>query len=76
LREKKKYFGPRLEHDGLLGGREAKVLLKKLSAMLAAKWEKPYSEVCRYLNARNIIAIVRAAHLFCLRGSRIPTRKM
>jgi hypothetical protein len=27
--------------DGLLD-REAKILLKKLSALLAAKWEKPY----------------------------------
>jgi hypothetical protein len=27
-------------------GKEAKILLKKLSARLAEKWEKPYSEVC------------------------------
>ena len=53
--------------DGLLG-KEAKILLKKLSAMLAEKWEKPYSEVCGYVNARMSIAIVRATHL-CLRGS-------
>jgi hypothetical protein len=45
--------------DGLLG-REAKILLKKLSALLAAKWEKPYSQVCGYVNARMSIAIVRA----------------
>jgi hypothetical protein len=31
--------------DGLIG-KEAKTLLKKLSALLAEKWEKPYSEVC------------------------------
>jgi hypothetical protein len=36
--------------DGLLG-KEAKTLLKKLSALLAKKWEKSYSEVCGYANA-------------------------
>jgi hypothetical protein len=34
-----------------LFGKEAKTLLKKLSALLAEKWEKPYSEVCSYVNA-------------------------
>jgi hypothetical protein len=41
-------------------GEEAKILLKKLSAMLAEKWEKPHSEVCGYVDARMSIAIVRA----------------
>jgi hypothetical protein len=61
-RKKKKYLGACLEHnvvtfspfvvstDGFLG-KEAKILLRKLSAMLAEKWEKPYSEVCGYVNA-------------------------
>ena len=83
--KKKKYLGACLEQrrhfspfvvstDGLLG-KEAKILLKKLSLRLAEKWEKPYSEVCGFVNARMSIAIVRATHL-CLRGSRIPTSKM
>jgi hypothetical protein len=83
--KKKKYLGACLEQrrhfspfvvstDGLLG-KEAKILLRKLSAMLAAKWEKLYSEVCGYVNARMSIAIVRAIHL-CIRGSRVPTGKM
>jgi hypothetical protein len=57
--KKKKYLGACLEQrrhfspfvvsaDGLLG-EEAKILLRKLSAMLAEKWEKPYSEVCAML---------------------------
>jgi hypothetical protein len=50
-------------------------LLKKLSALLAEKWEKPYSEICGYVNARMSIAMVRATHL-CLRGYRIPTSQM
>ena len=60
--------------DGLLG-KEARTLLKKLSTMLSDKWNKPYSQVCGYVNARMSIAIVRATHL-CLRGSRIPTSQM
>jgi hypothetical protein len=54
--KKKKYLEPCLEQrryftpfvvstDGLLG-KEAKTLLKRLSALLSEKWEKPYSEVC------------------------------
>jgi hypothetical protein len=60
--------------DGLLG-KESRTLLKKLSALLAEKWEKPYSKICGYVNARMSIAMVRATHL-CLRDSRIPTSQM
>jgi hypothetical protein len=62
--------------DGLIG-KEAKTLLKRLSALLAEKWEKWYAEVCgyRYVNARMSIAIVQATHL-CLKGSRIPISHM
>jgi hypothetical protein len=80
--KKKKYLGACLAQrrhftpfvvstDGLLG-REAK---RFLSTLLVVKWEKPYSHVCGYVNARMSIAIVRATHL-CLRGSRIPTSRM
>ena len=83
--KKKKYLEPCLEQrrhfspfvvstDGLLG-KEAKTLLKKLSAVLAAKWDKPYSQICGYVNARMSIAILRATHM-CLRGSRVPTSRM
>ena len=85
--KKKKYLGVCLKQrrhfspfvvssDGLLS-KEAKILLKKLSTQLTEKWEKPYSEVCGYVNARRAcmsIATVRATHLY-LRGSRIPTSK-
>jgi hypothetical protein len=75
--EQSRYFSPFVASsaDGLLG-KEAKILLRKLSAMLAEKWEKPYAEVCGYANARMSIAIVRPTHL-CICGSRsIPTGKM
>jgi hypothetical protein len=83
--KKKKYLQPCLEQrrhftpfvastDGLIG-KEGKVMLKRLSALLANKWTKPYSEVCGYVNARMSIASVRGLHM-CLRGSRVPTNKM
>jgi hypothetical protein len=86
MRETKKYLEACLEQlrrltplvvfTDSLRGKEAKILLKKLSALLAEKWEKPYSKVRGdYVNARIIIATVRATHL-CLRGSRIPTGQM
>jgi hypothetical protein len=74
--EQRRHFSPFVvSTDGLVLGKEAKILLRKLSAMLAEKWEKPCSEVCGYVNARMSIAVVRATHL-CIRGSRIPTGKM
>jgi hypothetical protein len=33
----------------VLLGKKAKTLLKKLSVLLAEKWEKPYSQVCGYV---------------------------
>jgi hypothetical protein len=43
--------------------------------LLAEKWEKPYSEICGYVNAWMSIAMVRATNLY-LRGSRIPTSRI
>jgi hypothetical protein len=39
----RRHFTPFVVSTDSLLGREAKILLKKLSALLAAKWEKPYS---------------------------------
>ncbi len=73
--EQRRHFTPFVvSTDGLIG-KEAQTFLKKLSTLLAEKWEKPYSVVCGYVNAQMSIAIVRATHL-CLRGSRIPTSQM
>jgi hypothetical protein len=55
---------------GLLG-KESRTLLKKVSTLLAEKWEKPYSEICGYANAQMGMAMVRATHL-CLRGLPYP----
>ena len=55
--------------------REASTFAKRLSAKLATKWQKTYSQVCGYVNALLSIAIVRTTHL-CLRQSRIPTHRI
>jgi hypothetical protein len=49
--------------DGLID-REAKTLMKKLSAMLAEKWEKLYAEVCGCVNAQMSIAIIQVTHTY------------
>jgi hypothetical protein len=69
------HFSPFLDStDGLLG-KESHTLLKKLSALLVEKWEKPYSEICSYFNARMSIAMDKATHI-CLQGSQIPMNQM
>jgi hypothetical protein len=73
--EQRRHFSPFMAStDGLLG-KESRTLPSKPSALLAEKWEKPYSEICGYVNARMSIAIVPSTHL-CLRGSRISTSQM
>jgi hypothetical protein len=73
--EQRRHFTPFVvSTDGQIGP-EAEVLLKRLSALLADKWCKPYSEVCGHVNARMSIAIARATHI-CIRGSRISTGRI
>ena len=60
--------------DGLLG-LEARNVLKQLARRLAVKWQKPYSQVCGIVRSRISIACVRASHQ-CIRGTRIPAKKM
>ena len=69
--EQRRHFSPFVVSTDCLLGKEAKMMLKKLSARLAEKWEKPCSEVCGHVNARMSIVIVRATHL-CIRGSLVP----
>ena len=46
-------------------------MAQRRTVMLAEKWQRPYAEVCGYVNAQMSIAIIRATHL-CIRGSRVP----
>ncbi len=73
--EQRRHFTPFVvSTDGMMG-REASTFAKRLSAKLAEKWQKPYSQVCGYVNVRLSIATVRATHL-CLRGSRVPAHNI
>jgi len=47
--------------DGMFGF-EARVFLMRLAKLLAEKWEKPYSTVRAFINARMSIALVRATN--------------
>ena len=60
--------------DGMFGF-EARAFLKRLAKLLAEEWEKPYSIVRGFINARMSIALVRATNR-CIRGSRTPASNM
>jgi hypothetical protein len=73
--EQRRHFTPFVVPTNGLVGREAAELLKRLSLRLSEKWERPYSVVRGFVNARMSITIVRASHL-CLRGSRVPLSRI
>jgi len=54
---------------------EARAFLKRLAKLLAKEWEKLYSIVMGFINARMSIALVRAMNR-CIRGSRTPASNM
>jgi len=56
-------------------GFEARAFLKRLAKLLAEEWEKLYSTVMGFINARMSISLVRATNR-CIRGSRIPVSNM
>jgi hypothetical protein len=44
--EQRQHFSPFVMSTNGMIGREARFILKRLSACLAKKWEKPYSDMC------------------------------
>ena len=50
-------------------GKEARAAEKRLAALLAAKWQRQYSEMVSYVRMRMSLSIVRSVSL-CLRGDR------
>ena len=73
--ENRRHFTPFVvSADGLLG-REANTYLRRIAALLAVKWDRPYSQVCGFVKARMAIAIVRATSR-TLRGSRVPFKRL
>lgn len=73
--ERRKDFTPMVYSVDGMPGREAKFAEKRLAALLAAKWQRPYSQMAHYVRSRMAISIVRANSLL-IRGSRDrrPTR--
>jgi hypothetical protein len=69
------HVSPFVQCTGGLLGKESQTFLKKLSALLAEKCEKGYSEICGFVNAEMSIAIVQATHL-CLQGSQSQLAKL
>jgi len=60
--------------DGIFG-REGEMFVKKLSEDIAAKWDRPESQVTEWVRTRLSFAVVRAVHL-CIRGSRKKWRSL
>jgi len=60
--------------DGMLSS-EAEFFVRRMSAFLAAKWERPYSVMIGWVRAHLSFAILRGA-LLCVRGSRTKWRSL
>jgi hypothetical protein len=71
---RRRHFTPLVFSVDGLRGAEATAASKKLAALLAAKWDRAYSEVCGYVRSRLAIALVRTTTM-CLRGTRDPTAR-
>ena len=50
-------------------GREATTFYKRLSSLLAFKWDQPYSSTMSWLRCRITFSLLRSA-IQCLRGAR------
>ena len=83
--EKKKYSEACLAHhasftplcfsvDGMLGT-EARFFLRRLADRLSSKWERPYSLVMGWVQARLLFAVLRAT-MICVRGSRVKWKSL
>ncbi|MGL4997609.1 MAG: hypothetical protein ACRC5T_01270, partial [Cetobacterium sp.] len=67
--ENRRHFTPLVFSVDGLSGTEATAAMQRLSAKLATKWGRTYSEVCGFVRSRLSLALVRSAHI-CLRGTR------
>ena len=67
--ERRKSFTPLVFSCDGMKGPQAKAALRRLAKVLSDKWERPYSQVCNYVNSQMAIALVRATST-CLHGAR------
>jgi hypothetical protein len=71
--EKRATFTPILATCDAIFDHEATVYMKRLSSLLASKWNQHYSQVHGWLKARMQVCILRSVSL-CIRGSRSKWR--
>ena len=72
--ERRRQFTPLVFSVDGLRGKETDAAAKRLASLLAAKWNRAYSDVCNYVRSRLAIALVRSTSM-CLRGARDPTAR-
>jgi len=70
--DRRRQFTPLVFSVDGMRGKEAEAAGKRLASLLAAKWKRPYSDVCAFVRSRLAMALVRATSL-CIRGARDPT---
>ena len=68
----RRHFSPFVASVDGMFGREATTVAKRLAAVLASKWQRPYSVVCSYVKSRLAIDVIRSTNR-CMRGSRTPS---
>ncbi len=73
--ERRRSFTPLVYSVDGLACKEAQAFERRVASLLAAKWDRQYSEMVGFVRTRMSIAIVRANTLL-LRGARSNTRAM
>ena len=71
-RERRRDFTPMCYSVDGLASKETRAAEQRLAGLLAAKWERPYSEMACYVRTRMSLALVRSNTLL-LRGGRSKT---
>ena len=56
-------------------GTEARFFLHRLANRLSPTWERPYSLVISWVQARLLFAVLRAT-MICVRGSRVKWKSL
>ena len=72
--ERRRQFTPLVFSVDGMAGAECKAAIKRLSQLLAEKWQTQYSVVCGYVRSQIQIALARSASL-CIRGARAPSNR-
>jgi hypothetical protein len=70
-KDRRKDFTPLVFSVDGMRARDAEAAIKRLAALLAKKWKRPYSELCGYVRSRLSVALARSASR-CLRADRNP----